>query len=1349
MSFAFLGRCAMIALCLILTLGGQAYAQRPHTSHCATMAVDSALRLRHPELGTHDAFERWLASKIDARRQLEQSSRSVTDILRIPIVIHVIHAGGAIGVGDNISQAQIMSQVRVLNEGFRQTVGTTGYSPDPRAADTKIEFLMARRTPAGLASDGIDRIAASSLGLSGSLSQTVFENTIKPATIWNPNQYLNIWVAQLGSGLLGYAQFPINTGLPGFTCDGWSGATGLANTDGVVMSYIGFGSDTYGSFPSLLAGYTDGKTLLHEIGHWAGLRHIWGDNDCGTDYCEDTPVTDGPSWTACHEAHPVPNACGTADEMFENYMDYGDDTCKNIFTFDQGLRMRTIITSATHRYQLLFSPGATPPRPSDLVLTALLNPGADSIAAAVRPRIRVRNTGATAVTSFTAGYRIGTATAQTQAITQTIAPGDSAEIDLNAATLPAGASSFTAFVAGPNGVDTTQNGLDTLSVAVRVGGRDTPYAETFEQFQFPPPYYALSGDQCYKWTSGQAVGGPLNQTSNAAHFRLDDDATFTTANSNFTTELFTLPAGTAASILSFSVAGTGASGGMRLWVDISTDGGRTYNATPLVILASDTLVTQASGTASPGQWSPTSNTQWRSIHRSLAGLQGQTVRLRFRSTLSSVSSLWIDNISLRLPTDPAPSITRLAPDSGAPGAAVRIIGHNLGQVLVLDFAGANAHFTNVSDTVIQTTVPINAHSGLVQIQGVGTSSYSPRPFLVLVPPAFSNFSPAGGPVGTVVTLLGRGFLAATAVRLGSLDAAYTILSDTSITMTVPANAVSGAITVVTRRGTVTGPGTFIVGNDVFLTMQNTTITTCSSILLDPGGAGNYGNNANVTMTIVPATPGSKVILTFNSFSTESSDYLDVYEGTGVSRTYLGYVSGSPSPLPTYISGAPGGEMTLVFRSNTSVTGEGFSANLGCIHIAAPSITAMSPVRGRPGTQVQLIGHALSSVRYVTYGSQYVNNFLSLDSNNVLVSPYSYVVNSARFKIATSAGVDSSALFEILPGTYLCSPHFTNQGYSPCGSVSISRVTIPGSTLHQSSGCEGLNYTVWPFADSATATFYGQTTVPLQVLGTTAGNASVWIDWNRDGYLSSAGEYYTADVATAGQYATLNIAVPTGYLPGVVVMRVRYAPTSGNGYSSYCDGTTGEYEDFTMTYAPSRGPYITSLTPGYGPIGTPVTVDGLNLDSLTALSFNGTPTAYTIVSPTRLSTTVPAGATTGLVSAASPRGTGFSPSRFLVGNVIVMHTGADTVCSGTFFDPGADGNYDNGLSVIQTLYPATPGRAMQLDFSEFQTESGYDHLIIYDGPTTLSPVLGDYTGYVSAPFSVTASNLSGCLTMRFY
>ncbi len=327
----------------VMLLAGSisAYAQ---VRQCATMEQDSINRLLHPRRGTLDDFEQAIQYKIREIQARQATGRTQATVLTIPIVVHVVHKGEAVGTGSNLSLAQIQSQIAVLNEDFRRKVGTPGYNNSPVGADIEIEFCLSPVDDKGntLAEPGVHRYN----GGQDNWTRAQIDGTLKPLTIWNPNSFYNIWTLKFGgedSNLLGYAQFPDKSGLPGIPDE--SGE----KTDGVVIQYTSFGSADKGTFPIMSPPYNKGRTLTHETGHFLGLRHIWGDGVCGNDYVDDTPTQRDLS-RGC----PTNTlACdGVTPAMVQNYMDYSDDACMNIFTLGQKTRIMAVMELSPRRKTL-------------------------------------------------------------------------------------------------------------------------------------------------------------------------------------------------------------------------------------------------------------------------------------------------------------------------------------------------------------------------------------------------------------------------------------------------------------------------------------------------------------------------------------------------------------------------------------------------------------------------------------------------------------------------------------------------------------------------------------------------------------------------------------------------------------------------------------------------------------------------------------------------------------------------------------------------------------------------------------------------------------------------------------
>lgn len=335
-----------LTLVLLFTFYATSVSTMAQIRECLTAPMDSINRVLNSNRGSVDDFEWWIQSRIDAR-----SARKKTATYRIPVVVHVVHNGEPIGTGPNLSYEQVVSQIEVLNEDFRRIEGSNGFNNDPVGADTEIEFFLAGYDPENnlMAEPGVDRVNGGRDEWPKGIIQNPIENQLKPTTIWDPDKYLNIWTVNfggfIGRNLLGYAQFPDMSGLDGLDDD-----EGSAQTDGVVVGCKYFGSSQKGDFPELFAPFDLGRTTTHEVGHWLGLRHIWGDGDCSVDdFVEDTPLS-GESINGCPDSVVV--TC-TEPAMFENYMDYTDDGCMNIFTQGQKERMLAVLENSPRRVELL------------------------------------------------------------------------------------------------------------------------------------------------------------------------------------------------------------------------------------------------------------------------------------------------------------------------------------------------------------------------------------------------------------------------------------------------------------------------------------------------------------------------------------------------------------------------------------------------------------------------------------------------------------------------------------------------------------------------------------------------------------------------------------------------------------------------------------------------------------------------------------------------------------------------------------------------------------------------------------------------------------------------------------
>jgi gliding motility-associated-like protein len=215
----------------------------------------------------------------------------------------------------------------------------------------EIEFVLAQQDPMGNVADGIIRVQGSQA------SWTLTDNElIKSLSYWPAEYYLNIWVGNI-TDYIGYAQFPMSS-IPGL-----ENTNVNRLTDGLLIWYKAFGTSDAGDF-DLHPVYNKGRTTTHEMGHFFGLRHLWGDEPActGSDYVADTPPQSEKT-TGCpsHPQKDCPSENPTS-KMFQNYLDFTVDACVNLFTRGQVDRMVSVLENSPRRASLLntFTSEVTP-----------------------------------------------------------------------------------------------------------------------------------------------------------------------------------------------------------------------------------------------------------------------------------------------------------------------------------------------------------------------------------------------------------------------------------------------------------------------------------------------------------------------------------------------------------------------------------------------------------------------------------------------------------------------------------------------------------------------------------------------------------------------------------------------------------------------------------------------------------------------------------------------------------------------------------------------------------------------------------------------------------------------------
>jgi PKD repeat protein len=545
---------------------------------------------------------------IERRNDIEQHTSQYTSqpnsasraVVTIPVVVHVVYRTTT----ENISDAQIFSQLDSLNKDFRKLNADRTKIPavwQNIAADCEIEFCLAKRDPSGNATTGIVRrqTTVSSFSDNDAMKYT----SQGGSDAWSRNSYLNIWVCNLGGGILGYAQFP----------------GGPAASDGVVVGFRYFGSIGTAQSP-----YNKGRTLTHEVGHWLNLYHIWGDDggSCsGSDLVNDTPNqanSNGGCPTFPRTDNCSPSSPGV---MFMNYMDYVNDACMYMFSAGQSTRMNALFATGGARASLKNSLGCVPvgnvqPVAQFTANTTSVCPGGSVV-------FTNQSTGNPTSYSWTfAGGTPSTSTATNPTVVFN-SPGTYT-------------ISLTANNANGSNTNTKTAYITVLSASA------LPLTEGFQNTTFPPANWSLGNpDNTDAWQRTTNAGGFGASTASAY---------FDNYNSNkpgqrdfLYTPSYTF-AGVANGRLKFDFAYTyytNPAGYDSLEILYSENCGQTWVS--LWKLGGTALATAA---PISGLFVPTAS-QWRSDSISLSSLSGKTnVRFAFVNINRYGNTLFLDNINI-------------------------------------------------------------------------------------------------------------------------------------------------------------------------------------------------------------------------------------------------------------------------------------------------------------------------------------------------------------------------------------------------------------------------------------------------------------------------------------------------------------------------------------------------------------------------------------------------------------------------------------------------------------------------------------------------------------------------------
>ncbi len=579
---------------------------------CYSTEIVNKMRLENPDydqqlMEMENMQRKWVASQ-----QLDPSF-DARAVRTIPIVFHVLYNTTA----QNVSDALIQQTLNQLNKDFSKTntdLSTARSVVQPFATDVQIQFCLAQTNPSGQPTTGINRVSTSE----ACFDPNTETNKMKSASTngvapWNPQKYLNVWIVNIcGSspqtgGVAGYAYLPTNNVNNPATGNGMHGSS----IDGMVISFnIGLG--------------TGNRTLTHEIGHYLGLRHTWGDassNACGNvfpntdDGFNDTPDSRAPNY-GC-----TPNTSCTGNssygDLYEDHMDYS--SCTRLFTLQQANFMNNVLTnirsSLVTNNNVCASTGA--PVANFTATPTTICPG---------QTVQFTNASTGTVTTYAWQFPGGT-------------PATSTSANPTVTYNTAGTYNVTLTVS--NG---TQNSTETKTAFITVATATAlPLSEGFQNTTFPPTGWSLNNpDQGTTWVRTTSAGG--FGASSASAYVNNYNYSSTGQSDWLITPSYSF-SGVAAGRIKWDYAyrqynQTGFNDSLE--VLYSTNCGATWTSLWLRGGASLSTVSTTSGT----NFVPTS-TQWKADSVSLASLSGQAnVRFAFRNRNSYGQNIFLDNVNI-------------------------------------------------------------------------------------------------------------------------------------------------------------------------------------------------------------------------------------------------------------------------------------------------------------------------------------------------------------------------------------------------------------------------------------------------------------------------------------------------------------------------------------------------------------------------------------------------------------------------------------------------------------------------------------------------------------------------------
>lgn len=612
-----------------------------------------------------------LSREIPPDNALRKSAR-LQSIVYLPVVFHIVLPNPY-----SISQAVVQSQIDALNTDFSGLNADSlnipvGYIP--LRGHSQIRFVLAKRTPSGALTNGVERIVSSTTGNPDNVVDSIKRAALGGADAWDPRSYINIWVGNIAddAGTLGYTQIP---------------GSGVPADDGIFCNAEGFGVSICN-----FSVYNKGRTIVHEMGHYFGLFHIWGDDENSSNTCSGDDfralTNEGSTYTlplslynpngqgnTASDIGDTPNqaiattdcstgihhdACNSTVNgiIYEDYMDYTQDDCYSMFTKKQVARMEYVLD--TYRTTLETSLGGTAPAGAptrDAAPIYSVNPGGMetseclsvyhpstlTCAGNITPMVLIENKGLNTITSLTVGYRLNGGAAVTMNINPNLLSGANQQVQFPSIAVPTGNYTFKFFTANLNGSGTDQvSSNDTLSATLSVPNPVAlPVSQGFESGVFPPTGWTIyNPDNNNTWqltTPGK----------NSAHSIFINN--YDNSNSNQTDDIRTPKINLTNAdpvIIQFDLAHKNypdAAYNDTLQVLVSNDCGATF--TPFFNKAGAALAT--AGSSSDGYFTPAAG-DWQTQKVVVDGsiLTSGNIVIAFRNISNFGNNIFIDNINI-------------------------------------------------------------------------------------------------------------------------------------------------------------------------------------------------------------------------------------------------------------------------------------------------------------------------------------------------------------------------------------------------------------------------------------------------------------------------------------------------------------------------------------------------------------------------------------------------------------------------------------------------------------------------------------------------------------------------------